>query len=130
MPTEGRNDRFFSRALFLVCYTRNAMIAFEIHPELEARLEKLAKRKKQTKDAYVRRIVLDYLEDMEDIASAKRVMARIKSGKEKLIPHEEILRDYGMAPGVHANRKEEPRLARPSRKEKDREVPGRKNRAA
>jgi predicted DNA-binding protein len=44
------------------------MLTFEIHPELEARLERLAKRKKQTKDAYARRTVLEYLEDLEDLA--------------------------------------------------------------
>jgi predicted DNA-binding protein len=106
------------------------MITFEIHPELEARLERLAKKKKQTADAFARRVLLNYLEDLEDIATASRVMARVRSGKEALISHEEVLKEYGMEPGVHADRKQKSRVTRPADAQKDSAVSGRKSRAA
>jgi len=87
------------------------MLAFEIHPELEARLERLAKRKKQTKDAYVRRIVLDYLEDMEDLAIAKRAWAKHVASGEKAIPLEQVMKKYGVESRIRTARGEKSRAA-------------------
>lgn len=39
--------------------------------------------------------LLEHLEDLEDIREAEKIRARIKSGREKLIPWEKVKRELG-----------------------------------
>jgi RHH-type transcriptional regulator, rel operon repressor / antitoxin RelB len=43
------------------------MLAIRLAPDIEKRLERLAKRTGRTKTFYVREAILEYLEDLEDI---------------------------------------------------------------
>ena len=72
------------------------MLAVRFPRSIEKRLEKLAKRTGRTKSFYVREAVLRHLEDMEDIYLAELTLQRIKDGKERTIPIEEVLKRYGL----------------------------------
>jgi RHH-type transcriptional regulator, rel operon repressor / antitoxin RelB len=69
------------------------MLALRLPPDIEARLEAVAKRTGRTKSFYAREAILEYLEDLEDLYLAEERYADIKSGKTKTIPLSEVLRD-------------------------------------
>ena len=72
------------------------MIAVRIPQEIEARLDNLAKKTGRTKTYYVREAIVEHLDDMEDLYLAEKIVEDIRSGKEKLIPMEEMKRKYGL----------------------------------
>ena len=51
------------------------MLAIRLDPEIEKRLELLAKKTGRTKTFYAREAILEHLEDLEDIYMAKKVLA-------------------------------------------------------
>lgn len=72
------------------------MLAIRLPEEIEARLEALAKKTGRTKTYYARQAILEYLDDLEDYYLASSRMREIESGREKTIPLEEVMREYGM----------------------------------
>jgi RHH-type rel operon transcriptional repressor/antitoxin RelB len=72
------------------------MLAVRLPQSIEKRLEKLARRTGRTKSFYVREAILQHLEDLEDIYLAERTLQRIRDGKERTIPIEEVLKRYGL----------------------------------
>ena len=72
------------------------MLAIRLSPAIEKRLAKLARRTGRTKSFYVRQAILQHLEELEDIYLAERALDRIRSGKDKPIPLEEVMKRYGM----------------------------------
>jgi RHH-type transcriptional regulator, rel operon repressor / antitoxin RelB len=52
------------------------MLAIRLDPEIEKRLERLAKRTGRTKTFYARAAILEHLEDLEDIYLAKQRLQR------------------------------------------------------
>jgi RHH-type transcriptional regulator, rel operon repressor / antitoxin RelB len=52
------------------------MLAIRLDPEIEKRLERLAKRTGRTKTFYAREAILEHLEDLEDIYLAKQRLQR------------------------------------------------------
>lgn len=52
------------------------MLAIRIPPDIEERLEILAKRTGRTKTFYARAAILEHLEDLEDTYLAERRLAR------------------------------------------------------
>lgn len=57
------------------------MLALRLPPEIEERLEALAKKTGRTKSYYAREAILAYLDDLEDAYMAKR---RLKSGRDRV----------------------------------------------
>jgi len=72
------------------------MLAIRLPDAVEKRLARLAKRTGRTKTFYAREAILRYIEDLEDIYDAERILERIRSGKEKTIPLEDVMKRYGM----------------------------------
>ncbi len=72
------------------------MLAIRLPDSIEKRLARLAKRTGRTKTFYAREAILRYLEDLEDVYDAERILERIRSGKEKTIPLEDVMKRYGM----------------------------------
>lgn len=72
------------------------MLAIRLPDSIEKRLAKLAKRTGRTKTFYAREAILRYIEDLEDVYEAEGILERIRSGKEKTIPLEDIMKHYGM----------------------------------
>jgi RHH-type transcriptional regulator, rel operon repressor / antitoxin RelB len=48
------------------------MLAIRLHPDIESRLESLAKKTGRTKTFYAREAILEHLEDLEDTYLASR----------------------------------------------------------
>ena len=72
------------------------MIAVRLPEEIEARLDKLAKETGRTKTFYVREAILEQLEDLEDAYLAEKTLAKIRAGKQKTIPLEDLAAEYGI----------------------------------
>ncbi len=69
------------------------MLGVRLEPELEAKLESLAKKTGRTKSYYVREAVRQYLEDREDYLKAIAVLER----REPAITLDELERRLGLA---------------------------------
>ena len=74
------------------------MVSIRLPASIEKRLTKAAKRAGKTKTACARQAILTYLEDMEDVYDAERVWERIRSGKEKTVPLEAVMKRFGLSP--------------------------------
>lgn len=72
------------------------MLAIRLPPEIEERLEKLAKRTGRTKSFYAREAILEYLDDLEDLYLAEKRYDDILKGRSKTAPLEEVVRRYGL----------------------------------
>jgi RHH-type rel operon transcriptional repressor/antitoxin RelB len=72
------------------------MLAIRLPQSIEKRLEKLARRTGRTKSYYVREAILEHLDDLEDLYQAERILERIRSGEERTIPLEDVLKRHGL----------------------------------
>jgi RHH-type rel operon transcriptional repressor/antitoxin RelB len=73
------------------------MLAIRLPGSIEKRLDRLAKRTGRTKTYYAREAILRHLGDLEDLYQAERTLERIRSGKERTVPLDEVLKRHGMA---------------------------------
>ena len=72
------------------------MLAIRLPESVEKRLARLAKRTGRTKTFYAREAILRYIEDLEDVYDAERILERVRSGKEKTVTLEDVMKRYGM----------------------------------
>ena len=68
------------------------MLAIRLEPEIEERLEKLAKNTGRTKTFYAREAILEHLEELEDVYLAKQSLK--KGGR--IYTSDEIKRELGL----------------------------------
>jgi RHH-type rel operon transcriptional repressor/antitoxin RelB len=68
------------------------MLAIRLDPEIEKRLDVLAKKTGRTKTFYAREAILEHLEDMEDIYLARQRL----EGPGKIHSAEEVKRELGL----------------------------------
>ena len=80
----------------LYLYSEATMLAIRLPQSIEKRLARLAKRTGRTKTFYAREAILRYLEDLEDVYRAERTLERIRAGKERTMPLDEVMKRYGM----------------------------------
>ncbi len=64
--------------------------------EIEARLDALAKRTGRTKAFYIREMILNQLEDLEDYYLAAQVVERVRKGQEKTYSAKAVRQDLGL----------------------------------
>jgi RHH-type rel operon transcriptional repressor/antitoxin RelB len=72
------------------------VIALRLPPEIEERLEALAKATGRSKSFYVREALLEHLEDMEDAYLAAATLERVRLGRERVFTTEEVRKDLGL----------------------------------
>lgn len=72
------------------------MLAIRLPQAIEKRLEKLARRTGRTKSFYARQAILQHLDELEDLYLAERALERIRSGEDKAIPLEEVMKRHGL----------------------------------
>lgn len=72
------------------------MLAIRLPDSIEKRLARLAKRTGRTKTYYAREAILRHLQELEDVYAAERTLQRIRAGKERTIPLEEVMKRHGM----------------------------------
>ena len=73
------------------------MLAIRLPPDLEDRLDKLAKKTGRTKTYYARAAIVEYLGDLEDIHLAEKRYAALVAGKSKTMSLDEVERKLGLA---------------------------------
>lgn len=72
------------------------MLTIRLSPSTEERLKRLAAATGRTKSYYVKEALEKYLEDLEDIYLADRVMERIRKGEEDVISSKEMEKILGL----------------------------------
>ncbi|MDP2154468.1 MAG: DUF6290 family protein [Sulfuricella sp.] len=72
------------------------MLAIRLPEEIESRLEALARLTGRTKTFYAREAILEHLDDLEDIYLAEKRLEDIRTGREKTIPLEEVMKRHGL----------------------------------
>ena len=72
------------------------MLAIRLPPEIEARLERLAKRTGRTKTYYAREALLEYIDDMEDLYLAEKRYDDILKGRATTVSLEDVMKRYGL----------------------------------
>ena len=72
------------------------MLAIELPPEAEARLDAVARAAGRTKAACARDAILEYLDDMEDLRIAEQRLADNRAGRSQSVPLEDVMRRYGL----------------------------------
>jgi RHH-type rel operon transcriptional repressor/antitoxin RelB len=75
----------------------HAVLAIRLPEEIERRLAALAKRTGRTKTYYARAAILEYLDDLEDIYLADRVMEQLEAGEIRTYSLEDVERELGLA---------------------------------
>lgn len=68
-----------------------SMLALRLPPEIEARLDALAKKTGRTKSFYAREAILEHIEDLEDAYIAEE---RVRTDMGERISLEEMTRKY------------------------------------
>ncbi len=71
-------------------------ISIRLEPELEQRINNLAKKTNRSKSYYIREMILQSIEDMEDYYLAEEAMENIRKGKSKLYSQDEIRKELGL----------------------------------
>lgn len=72
------------------------MLAVRLPPDIEARLDALAKATGRSKSHYVREALLEYLDDLEDIYLAEQRWSDIRAGRTQTVPLEEVMQRHGV----------------------------------
>lgn len=72
------------------------MLAIRLPPEIEARLEALARRTGRSKSFYARAAILDHLDDLEDLFLAERRLEDLRAGRSAGIPLAELMQRHGL----------------------------------
>lgn len=70
--------------------------SIRLRPELEERLNNLAARTGRTKAYYLREIIEQGIEDMEDYYLAADVLERVRKGDEDTFSLDEVRKDLGL----------------------------------
>lgn len=70
--------------------------AIQLPEEAYERLKSLAEAKGQSADDLMQRAILDYLEDLEDIARAEQIMRDIEAGSSRTYTLDEVERRLGL----------------------------------
>ncbi|HVM30435.1 MAG TPA: DUF6290 family protein [Candidatus Limnocylindrales bacterium] len=71
------------------------MLALRLPPEIERRLEELARRTGRSKSFYAREAILEHLEDLEDTYLAEGALAEHYSSGGRTLTMAEVLERYG-----------------------------------
>ena len=66
------------------------MLALRLPPDVEARLDALARKTGRTKSYYAREAIVEYIDDLEDLYLAQRRYALIEKGKSKTLSLDEV----------------------------------------
>ena len=67
------------------------MLAIRLPEDIEARLDKLAKRTGRTKTFYARQAILEHLDDLEDVFLAEKRLASLRAGRTRSVSIDRVL---------------------------------------
>lgn len=72
------------------------MLAVRLPPEIEIRLAALAQATGRPKSFYVRKAIVEHLDDLEDLYLAEQRLIDLREGKTKAVPLEQVMKRYGL----------------------------------
>jgi RHH-type rel operon transcriptional repressor/antitoxin RelB len=72
------------------------MLALRLPPEIEARLDQLAKRTGRSKSFYARQALLEHLDDLEDIYLAEKRLEDFRRGDSDSVSLADLMKQYGL----------------------------------
>ena len=72
------------------------MLALRLPPDIEARLDELARRTGRSKSFYAREAILEHLDDLEDIYLAEQRLERLRREKNGTVPLADLMAQYGV----------------------------------
>jgi RHH-type rel operon transcriptional repressor/antitoxin RelB len=72
------------------------MLAIRLPPEIEARLDELARRTGRSKDLFVEEAVIEHLADLEDLYLAETRLEDLHAGKTLTFTLEAVERELGL----------------------------------
>jgi RHH-type rel operon transcriptional repressor/antitoxin RelB len=102
------------------------MLGVRLEPELEERLERLAKQTGHTKSYHAKKAISNYIEDREDYLLAVAALERLESGKAQTVSLENLVKKYALENRVFDGRNKTARPVRPRRAKKNSQVRGTK----
>jgi RHH-type rel operon transcriptional repressor/antitoxin RelB len=70
--------------------------SIRLDPAIEQRLDRLARLTGRTKAYYLRELVTDGLDDLEDVYLAEQRLIDIKSGRSETVSLETVMKRYGL----------------------------------
>ena len=71
-------------------------IVLDFTPELKERVDFWSSRNNKTPDAFLKNIIAEYLEDLEDYEEAARVYAEVQAGRMQIHGWEEVRERLGL----------------------------------
>ncbi|OWV85651.1 CopG family transcriptional regulator [Rhizobium sp. N122] len=72
------------------------MLALRLPPEIEARLDELARRTGRSKSFYARQAILEHLDDLEDIYLAEKRLEELRGGESDTVSLAELMTRHGV----------------------------------
>ena len=72
------------------------MLALRLPPEIEKRLEALARKTGRSKSYYARRAIVEFIEDQEDYLLAVAALERLERGEDTTLTLEELEKRLGL----------------------------------
>lgn len=72
------------------------MLALRLPPEIEARLDALAKRTGRSKSFYARQAILEHLDDIEDVYLAEKRLEELRQNEGETVPLIDVMKRYGV----------------------------------
>ncbi len=73
------------------------MLAIRLPPDIEQRLDALAKATGRTKTFYAREAILEHIEDLEDLYLAEQEVLEVRAGRSQPTPLDAVMKQYGLA---------------------------------
>ena len=75
------------------------MLAVRLPPEIESRLDALAKTTGRTKTFYVREAILEHLDGLEDLYLAERELKAVRARKSRTVSLEKLMKQNRIGDG-------------------------------
>jgi len=72
------------------------MLALRLTPDIESRLDALARATGRTKSYYAREAIVEHLDDLEDIYLAEQRLADLRAGRSDTVTLEALTKTHGL----------------------------------
>ncbi|PDT16373.1 CopG family transcriptional regulator [Rhizobium sp. J15] len=72
------------------------MLVLRLPPDVEARLDDLARRTGRSKSFYARQALLEHINDLEDIYLAEKCLEELRRGESDTVPLAELMERHGL----------------------------------
>jgi len=72
------------------------MLALRLPPEVEKRLDALAKATGRSKSYYAREAILEHIDDLEDVYLAEHRLEDVRAGRSDTVPLSDLVKRHGV----------------------------------